>query len=501
MTTSQQFKSIRRAGVPLCAIETADPRATIAGCCKALNGKQDTVLLCAWDIIQGLQGLNEPGKAFAQDVSPDGAVQSGNPAECLKLLADRAPNRKEDGTGALIVFWHNAQRFLDNESVAQGVWNLRDTFKARGALLVLLAPSLTLPAELKQDVVIITEALPNEAELSAIVDSIAADAQLPAEKIKDKALVIDTLRGLSAFAAEQVLAMSITPESIDAAGLWDRKQKMIEQTPGLSVWRGGETFEDLGGLDNLKGFLSKILTSGKTPVRALLYLDEIEKSLAGTAGDTSGTSQDQLGVILKEMQDRNLPGMILVGPPGTGKSSIAKAAGAVAGAPVIACDLGAMKGSLVGQSEQRIRAAMDVFQAVSQGKGLAIATCNKLVALPPELKRRFSLGTFYIDLPTDAERARIWPLWLKRYGLDKQTLPQCDSWTGAEIRACCDVAFRAGMSLVDAAAYVVPVVKSAPDQIEALRKLASGRFISASAPGVYKYNQATANTGRRIGGE
>lgn len=146
---------------------------------------------------------------------------------------------------------------------------------------------------------------------------------------------------------------------------------------------------------------------------------------------------------------------------------------------------GAMTGSLVGESQAKIRAAMDVFRAVSQGKGLFIATCNKIASLPPELRRRFSLGTFYVDLPNAEERAAIWPVWLNRYEIKDATLPDCDGWTGAEIRACCDIAYRADITLKDAAKFIVPVCKSAADQIKALRDQANGRFISANQPGIY----------------
>jgi hypothetical protein len=333
---------------------------------------------------------------------------------------------------------------------------------------------------------VVSEPLPDEAELAKIVAGILEDAEL-ADKVPeaDRPVIVDILRGLSAFAAEQVMYLSLTPAGVDKAGLWERKRMMIEQTPGLSVWQGAESFNDLGGLENLKEFLRAVLTSGKTPVRAIGFIDEIEKGLAGSAGDTSGTSQDQLQVFLKVMQDLNVPGIILIGHAGTGKSAIAKAAGGVAGCPVISIDTGAMKGSLVGESEQRIRAAMDVFKAVSQGKGLFIATCNKIASLPPELRRRFTLGTFFVDLPTKEEQAGIWDIWLKRYEMTGAKLPPCEGWTGAEIRACCDVAYRTGKTLIGAASFVVPVIKSAPDQVESLRNQATGRFLSASAPGIY----------------
>jgi hypothetical protein len=352
---------------------------------------------------------------------------------------------------------------------------------------------------LKNDAVIISEPLPDEVQLNKIVDSVCKDAGL--DTVEDKPAVIDILRGLSAFGAEQVIAMSLEKGdegiTLNHDGLWARKKKMIEQTPGLAVWQGEDSFSSIGGLANLKAFLTRVLTSGRTPVRAIGFIDEIEKGLAGAGGDTSGTSQDQLQVFLKVMQDLDIPGIILVGPPGTGKSAIAKGAGSVAKCPVIAIDTGAMKGSLVGESERRIRDAMEVFKAVSQGKGLFIATCNKITSLPPELRRRFTLGTFFVDLPSADERKTIWELWVKRYGLTKATTPDSEDWSGAEIKACCDVSFRTGLTLIEAAKFVVPVIKSAPEQIEALRKMAKNRFISANHAGLYGEDPAQVRTGGR----
>lgn len=477
---------MRKAGVPLAAFETADPAQTIRECLATLNGKSDDTRLVQWDLARGLVGMNRPGKAWMKDIGYDPAVHQL--PDILKLASENAP--KSDG---LLFFIHNVQRVFDRDGVAQGIWLCRDAFKAMPeCTLVLLGPVLMLPGELAQDVVVVTEPLPGEKEIGAIIDTMTNDAkengaQLPADYGRTKA--IDTLLGLSAFAAEQAFAMSLSKTGIDFDGLWERKRRTVEQTPGLSIWRGADSFKSLGGLSNIKDFLTKILTSGQTPVRAIGFIDEIEKGFAGSTGDLSGVSQDQLQVFLKVMQDFDIPGIVLVGPPGTGKSAIAKGAGSIAGAEVLSIDTGAMTGSLVGESQRKIRQAMEVFKAVSQGKGLFIATCNKIAALPPELRRRFTLGTFYVDLPTDDERAMIWPLWMKRYNLDKQTLPECQGWTGAEIRACCDVAYRADLPLTKAAAFVVPVIKSATDQIHALRTMASGRFISANRPGLYEYDE------------
>lgn len=498
------FRQARNAGVPIVAIESADPAATMDKCAQALNGSHDITPQLRWDIVRGLTPINKPGAVVFSRIAGQSEGSDPvfpDPVVCMAKLVEQhdklsvtpeedcgKPDEEQRHIGCIVYMIH-ANRWIEELAPMQAIWNIRDTWKTIGCTLVLIGPMIKLPSELKNDVILISEPLPGHDELDRIVGRITGEegANLKEEQIGDRELVVDTMSGTSAFGAEQILSMSLTKNGIDGDQLWERKRKMIEQCPGLAVWKGGSRFEDLGGLDNLKDFLTRVLTSGTTPCRAIGFIDEIEKGLAGASGDLSGTSQDQLQVFLKVMQDFNIPGIILVGHAGTGKSEIAKGAGNVAKCPVISIDTGAMKDSLVGGSEARIRAAMEVFKAVSQGKGLFIATCNKISSLPPELRRRFTLGTFFVDLPSKEEQAKIWPIWIDRFELKRQALPDSEGWTGAEIRACCDVAHRTQLPLRDAASFIVPVIKSAPEAVEALRKLADNRFIDASKPGVYRY--------------
>jgi len=72
--------------------------------------------------------------------------------------------------------------------------------------------------------------------------------------------------------------------------------------------------------------------------------------------------------MLTWMQDHEADGMILLGQPGSAKSARAKATGNTAGIPTIAFDLTAMESSLVGASGDRLRTALKVVEAVSQGR-------------------------------------------------------------------------------------------------------------------------------------
>jgi len=119
----------------------------------------------------------------------------------------------------------------------QGIWDLRDSFKATGRMLVLLAsPGATLPQELGQDVLILDEPLPSTSHLEQIVRETfnAANLDEPEHPVIVKA--VDALIGLAAFPAEQALAISLVKRQLDTEDLWERKRQIIEQTQGLSVW-------------------------------------------------------------------------------------------------------------------------------------------------------------------------------------------------------------------------------------------------------------------------
>ena len=485
-----QFKRARGASVPLLVIETQDPQNTVRTLAN-ING----AAMMTWDIMRGLSPANQAAIVIVDDIcdGQDPIIATSNPAEMLSKIT--ALNDRE------IVCMYNVQRYLvgDNAaSVVQGIANLRNIFKGNGCTLVLLTYGAYLPQELTQDVIVIEDPLPEIEEITTIVENIRQAAAIP--ELADADKIANMLVGLSAFSAEQVLAMSVYKNDkgipdIERDTLKKRIKKEIEQTKGLTQNEDEENIDDIKGCDVVLDFLKRMIPG----YNAVLLIDELDKQFAGLAGDSSGVSQDQNGAFLSWTQDKNLKGCIFIGVNGAAKSASVKAIARYAGIPCFTMDMGAMRDKYVGTTGQNQRAAQNKVYAISQGKLLIIATCNKIGVLPPELRRRFKRGTFFFDTLTAEAQAVLWPVYQVKYGLDVQAIDFVTTdWTGSEVRNCCEMASELGMTLKEASAYIVPTATSAREEIEVLRTQSSGKFLSASYPGPYHKKIATAEKGRAI---
>jgi hypothetical protein len=518
-TMLDQLKAARRVSTPLVAVSTPDPAETVRKVREAFeDGAKTPIPLVQWDAMNGLSAINAAGRAaLAKALKSDDASEwpglTANPGAALAVMADmpgqlgglpgQPPEIQQRGS---IIFMLNAHRFFEdragvqNAQVLQGIWNLRDPFKGNRRTLIIVGPAFTFPPEIAQDVILLDEPYPTDAELERVVRQQLADAGAPepGEKIVEQA--VDAVRGLAAFTAEQVVAMSLTKSGLDVDALWRRKIAVVEQTPGLSVDRGAESFDDVRGLENFREF-GMALISGRRSPGLFVRIDEIEKSFGGLGsrggpGDNTGTTQDRLGVMLRTMEDEGWTGFIALGHAGTGKSLVTKAlantATRVSGRRVlsVALDLGETTGGIVGESERKIRAAMKVIKSLAPGgRVCVVATCNDLEVLPPALKRRFKLGVWMFDLPDVDERRAMWELNIKRYGLPPAawaTMPDDEDWTGADIRNVCETADRLECSLEKACQYTTFIAKSDPEAIARLRRLADGKLVSASRPGTYR---------------
>lgn len=497
------FQKALEAGVPLIAVNTQDPALTIHTLAQSRPANLTNLphAILQWDLLNGLT-ITPYESVLRENSETPKMLQSKEVLEALLsdgggAWAKNLPLTLHKLTGVhenTTIFIHNAQRFLQDSAVMQAIWSLRDHFKAGSQSLVLLGPQLRIPQELTYDVLVLDDPLPSRTTLEGILTTQYHNATVdyPSLPPLTPAVVstgLDALTGLSGFAAEQAIAMAITTKGLDLPRLWQRKYETIEQTPGLKIYRGAETFDAIGGVAHIKTFLTRIL-QGRRPPKAIVFLDEVEKAIAGAQsahGDNTGVSQDLHRQLLEYMQNSDATGILMLGPPGCSKSLVAKAAGNQAHIPTIELDLGAIKAGQVGASEHNMRQALKVISSISNQEALFLATCNSIDAIAPELRRRFRLGTFLFPLPDEEERHAIWAIYKKLYHLDEipeslRRLP----WSGAEIRQCADIAWRLQIPVDEAAQYIVPVSTSAKQAIDALYTKADGAFLCASYPGPFR---------------
>lgn len=483
------FMTARQVSVPIVVIRTADQQATTQDIQAGIGPKWPVV---TWDAARGIlptfNDLGQPQEAAVAALAKYKIV----PDETVDFVqAMTAIGRLPKGSIAVI---HNAHRQLTaSEPLAiapsvQAVANLRPELKKDFRMIVLLAPSFVAPAELEQDIVVLDHELPGAEELAKVIKELHVAAKLPEPSAELLARAVEAVSGLSKFAAEQVVAMSLNAETgLDIDSLWERKRVAIEQTRGLRVWRGHERFADIVGQDAVKTALNEEIAAD-TPLGVVVWIDEIDKVFANVEHDTSNVRMDQLRTFLTDMENYEWRGMVLMGVAGGGKSLLAKAFGNEAGVPTISVDFGDMEGPHVGESEMMLRHAMDVIRRVGSGNAFVIATSNNASVMRPEMQRRFTEGMFFFDVMSDEERAKTWAFYLKKYGLSKQTVPNDDGWTGAEIRNCCRRAKRTRKPLLQAAKFIVPMAQSRGPEIDELRKYANGRFLDANNEGSYKYD-------------
>jgi hypothetical protein len=478
------WHTARNHAVPLIGILSLDPAASADWITTA---SPDDAPVVQWDAHGGLHGKNSLGQAILQQLtgtSRNEELRSAtlDPSHALRVIHSLPPY-----SVAVMLQLH---RYLQHGDVVQGVWNCRDPFKADFRTLVLIGADLTLPPDLSHDVIVWEEPLPSEADIVKIVHNLTEPHGVlwPDEATLRK--IIDLVRGLPAFTVEQALALSLSLKGFNLAALWRHKRRLIENTRGLSVWDGTETFAVIGGQAQLIRFLSDVFT-GEDPPAAVIRVEEIDKLMAGAGGqgpgDNTGVAQDLLQVILTAMEDHEWSGMILMGPPGAGKSLVSKAVAGQFGVPGITLDTGATRHPHLGQSEQYIRACMRAIDHIAGRRAYWIATCNGLETLRPELIRRFTDGLWFVDLPTQDEQAQIWRIQRARYRIpEDDPAPTFETYTGADIRNICRLSRRLRQPLRQAAQYIVPVAQSDPGGIARLRDLAHEKFLSASYPGPYR---------------
>jgi len=463
--------------------------------------------LFIWTISRGW--LTPDGQPAAKDETRD-------PASALSFV------RKFDKPALFLL--KDFHPYLDERAqnaslVIRLVRDLAPHLAATGKTMLWVSPVLKIPPELEKDVTVLDMPLPAEAEYREILDSFIRRYGTGTKVVFNldddgKDLIVKACQGLTKCEAENALAKAIVGRGRldveDVRAILEEKEQIIRKSGILEFWGAVESFGAVGGLANLKAWLKQ---------------------------RNQGFSQ--------KARDFGLPyprGVLLVGVPGCGKSLCAKAVAAEWKKPLLKFDLGRVFGSLVGESEERMRKALAVAEGVAPAvlwideleKGLSgiggsgdggvasrifgnlltwmeekkkpvfvVATANDISRLPPELLRKGRMDAiFFVDLPTPTERAEILMIHLARRGRDPSEfdLPALvratDTFNGAELEEVVVSALYEAFAgrkegqeprlasghLLKAAAGIVPLARTRQQQIEELRAWAARNCQPAARP-------------------
>lgn len=390
------------------------------------------------------------------------APQITNPIKALQRVA-------EGMEGNVACVFRNFHIFLRDPAVAQE-WQL---LVDRGMLsnsdymrpIIIVGTNVEMPKMLQATTTVVDFPLPSEDELANVFDYVQAGVRQSdlskaqcTEEQRQK--IISSLRGLKSNEAGDVLALCVVKHGGFAEeGLLetieDEKAKLLKRTAGLTYVHKQKiaSADEVGGFDVIKNWIAQ---------RGVCFTAQAREHMIDP-----------------------LKGLVLIGPPGTGKSLFGKVVARTLEQPLVIADISSVFGSLVGESEKRMREMLQTIDAMEQcvvlideadkvwggandstgdsgvtrrifgsfltwlqekeSQAFVIMTMNRINGIPPEFLRKGRFDEiFYTDLPIEGERKAIFDIHLRKRGIEDpssvcseeewhELVDQTDGFVGSEI--------------------------------------------------------------------
>lgn len=434
MQELKDLELIIDAGIPLICVETMDePR--VEAVFRRLSTRFDKPLF-TWSVAAGLRSRSS------------GNSMRLNENELHKVLA-HIGTMKFPGMYVLFDVHSHLEEALtkrllreisQNESVANTI--------------VLVAPKLDVPQELKAGSARFEFSLPSEEELETMISEVSAEwgrknkRSVTAKRDVIEALVRN-LRGLTTTDARRLATNAIYDDGVlaeeDLAEITTEKYKLLDTDGVLSFEMDTARFNDVAGLRKLKAWLER---------RKMVFLS----SDAPKGLDPS-------------------KGILLLGVQGGGKSLAAKSVAGSWGIPLLRLDFGTLYNKYYGETERNLRQSLKTADIMSpcvlwideiekglsggsddggpskrilgtlltwmaerESKVFLVATANDIEALPPELLRKGRFDEiFFVDLPRDDVRLEIFRIHIDKREQDSTTIDlkklsqESELFSGAEI--------------------------------------------------------------------
>lgn len=320
--------------------------------------------------------------------------------------------------------------------------------------IFIISDTVVIPSELENYITVFDIPLPTTAEILTIINEFISDLKIKVNQdiINDIAL---SFKGLNEFQIKQILNLAYQDggciDEEDKLLILKEKEQFIKKAGMLEIVNFSETVDDIGGLENLKEWLQR---------KAKIFAN-LDKAI-------------KFGVDVPK-------GIMIIGMPGCGKSLTAKATASLFEIPLVRLDVGRLLGKYVGESENNMRKALKLSEAISPcvlwideiekafaGVGsdgenevttrlfgqfltwmqekentvFIVATANDISHIPPEFMRKGRFDElFFVDLPNGEERRKIIDIHLKKRrkwnkNIDSIALiKETDGFNGADIEA------------------------------------------------------------------
>ena len=209
--------------------------------------------------------------------------------------------------------------------------------------IIFVSPSTVLPDELQKDVTILEFDLPTMEEITELLDEMIEANQESGRILieispDEKERLVKAAVGLTLQEAENAFARAMVDDGCldisDLEIILEEKSQIIKKIGILEFIESDVRIKDVGGLENLKKWLRK---------RDKSWLDSAKKYCLPAP-----------------------KGVLITGVPGCGKSLIAKSISSVWQLPLLRLDVSRIFSGIVGSSEENMRRAIQVAEALSE---------------------------------------------------------------------------------------------------------------------------------------
>lgn len=321
--------------------------------------------------------------------------------------------------------------------------------------IFIISSKVVIPTELENYINIFNIPLPTNKEILEIINNFKESLGL---RIDNDVLndIVFSFKGLNEFQIKQILNLAYQDggyiDEEDKLLILQEKEQFIKKSGMLEMINFKESIDDIGGLENLKEWLCR-------KAKVFNHLDRAIK----------------FGVDVPK-------GIMIIGMPGCGKSLTAKATAKLFEIPLVRLDIGRLLGKYVGESEENMRKALKLSEAISpcvlwideiekafsgvgsEGGGndvttrlfgqfltwmqekentvFIVATANDISRIPPEFLRKGRFDElFFVDLPNAEERRKIIEIHIKKRNkwnreIDTITLlKETNGFNGADLEA------------------------------------------------------------------